>query len=143
MKTCPKCGKSKFYFYTGKCKICTKKRDELLKTNPTFIECIKCGHIHGNNRCGKCRLIEGQNRRARIKQVGGKLSDGLRIKLFENQKGLCACCGELLGSNYHLDHRMPLALGGANEDWNMQLLTATCNMKKGKKHPDYLIRGAA
>jgi 5-methylcytosine-specific restriction endonuclease McrA len=75
------------------------------------------------------------NRRARIKLVDGRLSTGLRAKLFTLQKGKCACCGQPLGTKYHLDHIMPLALGGANEDWNIQLLRDTCNFQKHAKHP--------
>lgn len=30
---------------------------------------------------------------------------------------------------------MPLALGGANEDWNIQLLRQRCNNQKKAKHP--------
>ena len=75
-----------------------------------------------------------QNRRAR--KAGGKLSKNLSIKLFALQRGKCACgCGKPLGDDFHLDHRMPLALGGTNTDDNMQLLTATCNLQKGAKHP--------
>jgi 5-methylcytosine-specific restriction endonuclease McrA len=76
-----------------------------------------------------------QNRRARKRANGGKLSAGLTEKLFRLQRGKCACCGKPLGDDYHLDHRMPLALGGANDDSNMQLLTAKCNLQKQAKHP--------
>ena len=76
-----------------------------------------------------------QNRRARLRNVGGKLSAGLADKLYKLQRGRCACCGKRLGNNYHLDHRMPLALGGSNEDSNIQLLTAKCNLQKQAKHP--------
>lgn len=80
--------------------------------------------------------IHRQNRSARKREAGGRLSAGLAAKLFKLQRGKCACgCGQPLGDDYHLDHRMPLALGGANEDWNMQLLTATCNLQKSTKHP--------
>lgn len=75
------------------------------------------------------------NYRARKRAIGGKLSVGLTAKLFELQKGKCPCCNKPLGDGYHLDHRMPLALGGANEDWNMQLLRASCNSQKWAKHP--------
>lgn len=85
------------------------------------------------NNPGKRRIWE-HNREAKIRS-GGKLSNGLIGKLFDLQKGMCACCGKKLGDDYHLDHRMPLALGGTNTDGNMQLLTATCNMSKGAKHP--------
>lgn len=86
----------------------------------------------------KRRLIE-QNRRAKKRDSGGKLSIGLAERLFEMQRGKCACCGEPLGNNYHLDHIMPLALGGANTDNNIQLLRAKCNQAKYAKHPiDYM-----
>jgi len=76
-----------------------------------------------------------QNRRAREKQAVGRLSSGLSKKLFALQKGKCACCKKSLGSDYHMDHIMPLALGGTNTDDNIQLLTAKCNNQKYKKHP--------
>lgn len=83
---------------------------------------------------GALRIIQ-QNRRARTKLVGGRLSRGLSAKLFKLQKGKCPCCGLPLGDNYHLDHKMPIALGGPNTDDNMQLLRATCNLQKNAKHP--------
>lgn len=81
------------------------------------------------------RRILKQNRLARKRNAGGRLTKDLSKKLFNLQKGKCACCGKPLGTDYHLDHRMPIALSGANEDWNMQLLRATCNMQKSAKHP--------
>lgn len=82
------------------------------------------------------RRIVAQNRRARKLENGGKLSKGLAAKLFKLQRGKCACgCKQPLGDNYHLDHIMPLALGGTNTNDNMQLLRSECNYKKGAKHP--------
>lgn len=75
------------------------------------------------------------NRRAKMVGAGGRLSVGLAARLFELQRGKCACCGEALGSDYHLDHVMPLALGGTNTDSNMQLLRSICNQQKHAKHP--------
>lgn len=80
-------------------------------------------------------LIYSQNRRARKNASGGKLSKGLSAKLFKLQKGSCPCCKQPLGEDYHLDHKMPLALGGTNTDENMQLLRAKCNLQKNAKHP--------
>lgn len=79
--------------------------------------------------------INHQNRRARKRRSGGKLSAGLADKLFKSQKGKCPCCREPLGDDYHLDHKMPLALGGVNEDRNMQLLRRGCNKLKHARHP--------
>lgn len=79
--------------------------------------------------------VHCQNRRARKLEAGGELSRGLAARLFNLQKGKCPCCKQPLGKDYHLDHKMPLALGGANTDDNMQLLRARCNMQKRAKHP--------
>lgn len=82
------------------------------------------------------RRIQEQNRRARKRANGGELSRGLSAKLFKLQRGKCACgCGHPLGDNYHLDHIMPVRLGGTNTDDNIQLLRSTCNQQKHAKHP--------
>lgn len=75
------------------------------------------------------------NRRARKIEAGGRLSKGLAEKLFKLQRGKCPCCGKPLGDDFHLDHKMPLALGGSNTDDNMQLLRQQCNNQKHVKHP--------
>lgn len=79
--------------------------------------------------------IFASNRRAKEIACGGKLSSNIEQKLFKLQRGKCACCGLPLGDNYHLDHIMPLALGGTNTDDNIQLLRAKCNHQKSAKHP--------
>lgn len=81
-------------------------------------------------------LIHLQNRRAKVRSIGGKLSIGLKEKLFMLQKGKCACCkADLSKKTPHLDHRMPIALGGSNTDDNIQLLCSKCNQSKNAKHP--------
>jgi len=78
-----------------------------------------------------------QNRRAKIRGSDGKLSKNIVQRLLIEQGGKCSCCGaDLSQTGHHLDHIMPLALGGLNTDENVQLLTPTCNMRKGAKHPD-------
>lgn len=78
---------------------------------------------------------KNHNRRVRKMQNGGKLSRDIFDRLFRLQKGKCVCCGQPLGKRPHLDHILPLALGGKNEDSNVQLLTAHCNAQKFTKHP--------
>lgn len=79
--------------------------------------------------------IKCHNRRARIR-ANGMLSVGIARRLYELQRGKCACgCKQPLGVDYHLDHVLPLALGGPNTDDNMQLLRSTCNQQKHAKHP--------
>lgn len=79
------------------------------------------------------RMYE-QARRAR-KSTGEGLSRNLIARLKVWQRGKCACCGEPLGSDFHLDHIVPLKSGGAHSDENMQLLRKTCNLRKGAKDP--------
>lgn len=81
------------------------------------------------------RRRHDHNRRAKQRADGGTLSKGLSARLFKLQKGLCPCCAKPLGENYHLDHILPIYLGGVNADWNIQLLRQRCNNQKHAKHP--------
>ena len=75
------------------------------------------------------------SRRARKRLSGGKMSKDLIPKLMKLQRGKCTCCGGNLGKNYHIDHIIPIALGGSSNDDNLQLLTSKCNLQKKAKHP--------
>lgn len=74
-------------------------------------------------------------RRSLLKGSGGRLSKGITERLFKLQKGKCPCCGLPLGDDYHMDHKMPLFLGGTNTDDNIQLLRHFCNIQKRAQHP--------
>jgi hypothetical protein len=75
----------------------------------------------------------------RRKMAGGKLSKDIVEILMAKQKGKCACCFKPLKDDFHLDHIMPIALGGENVDSNIQLLHSVCNLRKNAKHPvDYM-----
>ena len=90
----------------------------------------------------EAKRTHNQNRRARKLAAGGQLPQGLAEKLLKLQRGTCACgCKQLLGDDYHLDHIMPLALGGSNTDDNIQLLRSRCNQQKNASHPvDFMQR---
>lgn len=80
-----------------------------------------------------------RNRRARINNAEGKHTAADIRAIFEKQCGICANCQTKLfklGANkYHVDHIMPLALGGSNWPSNLQCLCPTCNLKKHAKDP--------
>ena len=68
-----------------------------------------------------------------------KLSRGLVAKLLKLQRGLCPCCAQPLGDDFHLDHIVPLSKGGRHIDENIQLLRSKCNFSKNAKDPvDYM-----
>lgn len=69
-------------------------------------------------------------------QTEGKLSKGLVDLLLEEQGWKCPyCLCELSKEKFSMDHYMPLALGGAHSDDNIQLTCARCNSRKRDKHP--------
>ena len=88
--------------------------------------------------------VKAAIRRSRKLASPGKISKDIVQKLLIQQNGLCACCGVKLNGQYHLDHILPLSLGGANSDENVQLLLPICNLQKHNSHPKvFLARRAA
>ncbi len=53
-----------------------------------------------------------------------------RKRIFLKQKGKCNLCRNKLGKLFCLDHKIPLGLGGTNDDNNLQVLCINCNIKK-------------
>jgi len=77
-----------------------------------------------------------QKRRATKKNQLGVVSNNIVVKMMRLQKFLCINCKiDLTQSGYHIDHIMPLSLGGIHADENLQLLCPTCNIKKHNKDP--------
>lgn len=77
-----------------------------------------------------------RNRKARARNAEGHHSaeDVIEILMSQNEK--CNSCGIDLADGYHVDHIMPLILGGTNWPSNLQMLCPTCNTSKGGLHPD-------
>lgn len=71
-----------------------------------------------------------QNKRA----GGGDIKKSDIDFLYLSQKGCCASCVKKL-DKFHVDHIMPLYLGGNSDLTNLQILCPDCNLKKGKMHP--------
>ena len=62
-------------------------------------------------------------------------SKRVRAWLFQVQRGKCAICGQSLGKQTHIDHNVPLALGGVNARSNLQLTHPGCNLAKRARDP--------
>ena len=79
------------------------------------------------------------------KQKGRLLRRGEKIKvLLCIQHGKCCYCGVDISkephSSIHLDHVMPVSLGGKNDPNNIILSCARCNLRKSGRHPlDFII----
>lgn len=81
-----------------------------------------------------------QNAAHRARKVGSPdtwcLADIDNLMIL--QKAKCAYCRVRFSKerkSYHIDHIMPLSLGGSNNRKNIQLLCPTCNLRKNGKHP--------
>lgn len=64
-----------------------------------------------------------------------KSSTRRRAWLMQAQRGRCAICRQKLGKDTHIDHVIPLKLGGPNRRSNLQLTCPPCNLTKGARHP--------
>lgn len=76
-----------------------------------------------------------RNYRARKKHNGGVHSREDIAAIFQLQSSKCAYCRTALSDDYHVDHVMPLVLGGSNDRANLQITCPTCNQMKHAKHP--------
>ncbi|WP_373876145.1 HNH endonuclease [Leminorella grimontii] len=60
-----------------------------------------------------------------------KLSDTVRLRIFQRDGFQCKQCGE---KRYlTIDHIIPLSRGGSSDDENLQTLCMRCNCSKGAK----------
>lgn len=79
-------------------------------------------------------------RRALKAKSGGTYTPNDIQTLLLDQQGHCLYCKDTLTlqgkGKFHVDHRMPLFLGGTNSPDNLQLLCPTCNRTKSAIHPD-------
>jgi 5-methylcytosine-specific restriction endonuclease McrA len=65
----------------------------------------------------------------------GRLPRGTVERIGVLQRWKCAICHVDVSLSYHLDHITPLAKGGSHSPDNLQLLCATCNVRKSAKDP--------
>lgn len=55
----------------------------------------------------------------------------VRKRILEKFNNTCVDCGAT--ENLHIDHIIPLSIGGREDEDNMQVLCRTCNLKKHNK----------
>lgn len=87
----------------------------------------------------KRRAISAHAKKVRRARKAGAICDvrsGDMKRLLESQNGKCVYCKVDLDDTKHLDHRMPLALGGNHVLDNLQYLCAPCNISKGAMPPE-------
>lgn len=77
-----------------------------------------------------------RNRRARLRNADGSHDIEDVIAILAAQRHRCAYCRNVITlAICHVDHIIPLFLGGSNARSNLQCTCKGCNLKKNKKHP--------
>ena len=98
------------------------------KNTDKFIECVKAWIKSNPER----RKVYRNNRRCSVGSASKQDIDKIR----DAQLQKCAICKTCLKKHgEHIDHIMPLAMGGTGYPANLQLLCPTCNRRKGAKDP--------
>jgi hypothetical protein len=86
------------------------------------------------------------NRRARERSAPGRGMTAADIRAIAagqtDRKGRLRCwwCGKVIEGTPHLDHRISLKNGGANDPANCCLSCASCNLKKSARGPEWAGR---
>lgn len=118
----------------GKCRECVKiKNRDRNKRNKEYIN----AHIKTWKKKNKLKLRSyDSRRRARECSSLENHTDKDIDRILKQQSGKCANCRIPTKNEYHVDHVMPLALGGDNSSKNIQILCPSCNLRKAAKSPE-------
>lgn len=73
------------------------------------------------------------------KRVAGKVNAQDLKSLMTKQNGLCYYCFIDIFNKYHIDHYLPITLGGLSNVENIVLSCPKCNLTKNSKHPDVFM----
>lgn len=71
-----------------------------------------------------------------------RLTPRQRSAILAVHGGLCALCGRPVGCVYQLDHRLALALGGADEAANLDVVHPVCHRRLKTVNDVRMIRKA-
>lgn len=80
-------------------------------------------------------IANARNRKARMRGAEGRHTAGDIHTIFAAQRSKCAHCRISIRAGYHVDHINALSRGGSNWPRNLQLLCASCNLRKRAADP--------
>ena len=136
MTSCIKCGSDNWYYYpSGKrqCRECRKR--------------FYPKYVPTGNPMGGPRTLTDEERKQRKRQErrrykslkrGASVSEPYSRQDILDMYHACLACGTK--DDLTLDHVVPLALGGADSEDNIQVLCRSCNSSKGARSSmDYLF----
>jgi 5-methylcytosine-specific restriction endonuclease McrA len=89
---------------------------------------IKSREIKRQQTLNRAKSLASSNTVA-LESIRGHIPSDLRLVIWAKYKGACANCG--ISSELQFDHVIPVALGGATSEENLQILCGPCNRRKG------------
>lgn len=108
------------------------KVEEILQCGDQFLLRAKGDIIDRNNydildlANARFRCEVGTTRKSK-KSIGKKL---VQLMLDQQEYGCLICFSDLRQIEYHVDHLVPISLGGTNSPTNLCILCAKCNLHK-------------
>jgi len=103
-------------------------------------ECFARGRkwnlIHRDRHLEIKRLAEKVRNSRKRSSTGRGITSAQIRNIYDAQSRKCKYCHAELGGKYHVDHRVPIALGGSDEISNIQILCARCNSSKKATPPE-------
>ncbi len=81
-----------------------------------------------------------RNYRALKREAEGSHTNKDIQRLLKSQDYECPVCFTDITDNFHVDHFIPLSLGGSNSVHNIHLLCPSCNLSKNAYHPHVWLK---
>lgn len=107
-----------------------------IKHKNTHLRATKEWKKNNPEKAREIRIAGENNRRARVKNVGGKISAKRIRDLLIEQNNCCYWCLEVFVKPYEIEHIIPLSKGGDNSEENIALACKLCNAQKNNKLPE-------
>ncbi len=125
---------------TSRCKQCAIRVVQERRKDPAYRarQCVwnsrwAAEHVE------KVRAIknECQKKKYRLLLKAGKISDVLRMFVYERDNQKCLSCGT--SERLSIDHIQPISTGGRSDIDNLQTLCTSCNAKKQQATIDFRL----
>jgi 5-methylcytosine-specific restriction endonuclease McrA len=138
-KPCPKGHLFQRYTRSGTCIFCELSRAQRPYDEAKRLYWLAWRHSESGKLWAAANAEKSKartrNRRAKQRASSGSHTAREIADLLRGQRGRCAYCRRQVGKNYHVDHIVSVAKGGANDRRNLQITCALCNMSKGERDP--------